>query len=122
MTTRLTTVCSPGDAVASGRSAAVSSERIREAFGEFVGDARFPCLAAKTTLRPDDEHLRVYGVLGSVPVSDALAADLARFARQAASAGNRLTRVRRHLHRPAACERARVRAPALDPAAASARA
>lgn len=80
----------PGRSAASSRAAAFE-QRIREAFGEFVGDARFPCLAAKTTLRPDGEHLRVYGVLGSASVSDALAADLGRFACQASSAGNRLT-------------------------------
>jgi len=81
--------------------------RIRDAFGEFVGDPRFPCLAAKTTLHPGDEHLRVYGVLGSVPVSDALAADLARFAHQASSAGQRLTAfVAIFTGRPPASERA----------------
>jgi FPC/CPF motif-containing protein YcgG len=90
MTSRLHTPASPEKCFASGRSAAFE-QRIRDAFDEFVGDARFPCLAAKTTLRPDDEHLRVYGVLGSTVVSDSLAVDLARFARQASSAGNRLT-------------------------------
>jgi FPC/CPF motif-containing protein YcgG len=96
----------PARSPASGRSAAFE-QRLRDAFGEFVGDARFPCLAAKTTLRPGDEHLRVYGVLGSVPVSDALAADLARFARQASSAGNRLTAfVAIFTGRPPASERA----------------
>jgi hypothetical protein len=106
MTTRLTTSASPEMCIASGRSAAFE-RRIRDAFGEFVSDARFPCLAAKTTRRPDDDHLRVYGVLGSVSASDALAADLARFAHQASSAGNRLTAfVAIFTGRPPASERA----------------
>jgi hypothetical protein len=73
------------------RRAAALEQRIRDAFGEFVADAGFPCLAARAMLRARDAHLRVYGALGSPEVSDALAADLARFARHASSAGVRLT-------------------------------
>jgi uncharacterized protein len=106
MTSRLTTPALPERRLAPGGSAAVE-QRMRDAFGDFVGDPRFPCLAAKTTLRPGDEHLRVYGVLGSVPASDALATDLARFARRASSAGNRLTAfVAIFRGRPPASERA----------------
>jgi len=73
-----------------GRSEAFE-QRVRDAFAEFVGQAGYPCLAAKSTLRRGGAHLRVYGALGSVEVSDALAADLALFARQAPSEGNRLS-------------------------------
>lgn len=105
MMTRPAAPASPWRGTASGRSAAFE-QRIREAFRAFVGDARFPCLAAKTTLG-HAEHLCVYGVLGSAPVSDALAADLGRFARQARPAGNRLTAfVAVFTGRPPASERA----------------
>ena len=106
MTTRLTDSASPGMRMESGDTTPLE-RRIREAFGEFVGDARFPCLAAKTTLRTGDEHLRVYGVLGSVQVSDALATDLAMFAREASSGRSRLTAfVAIFTGRPPASERA----------------
>jgi uncharacterized protein len=76
--------------VVPGCSAALE-RRVHEAFREFVGDARFPCLAAKGTLRRGDDQLHVYGALGSASASDALAADLAGFARQAPPAGDRFT-------------------------------
>ena len=103
MTTRLT-VASPVLRPAPVRSA--SHERIREAFSEFVRDPRFPCLAARITARPDHEDLRVYGRLGSVAVSDALAADLARFARQARDANRFSAFVAVFTGRPPASERA----------------
>jgi uncharacterized protein len=104
MTTRLPTVASPVLRPAAVRSA--SHERIREAFSEFVRDPRFPCLAARTTARPDHEDLRVYGRLGSVAVSDALAADLARFAREARAANRFSAFVAIFTGRPPASERA----------------
>ena len=89
MTARPAIPASRATSGASGRSEAFE-QRIREAFRAFVGDARFPCLAAKTTLRPD-EHVHVYETLGSVQASEALSVDLRGFARQAASADHRLT-------------------------------
>ncbi|MGH7648863.1 MAG: guanitoxin biosynthesis heme-dependent pre-guanitoxin N-hydroxylase GntA, partial [Gemmatimonadaceae bacterium] len=53
--------------------------RVDAAFRAFVGDAGFPCLAAKGTVRRHDHQLGVYGSLGVDAASDALAADLARF-------------------------------------------
>ena len=100
MTTRLTTV------VSAGPVRSTSHERIREAFKEFVGDPGFPCLAAKSTARPDDEDLRVYGRLGSVAVSDALAANLTRFAREASTADRLSAFVAIFTGRPPASERA----------------
>lgn len=83
-----------------------SDQAVRDAFADFVGDARFPCLAAKATLHAGDGHLHVYGVLGSGPASDALAADLARFAHRP-SADRRLTAfVAIFTGRPPASERA----------------
>ena len=58
-------------------------QRIRDAFNAFVGDPRYPCLAAKGLERRDDYQLRVYGTLGSARASRGLAADLAGFARGA---------------------------------------
>ena len=98
------------DGFAAPRRAAAFERRIRDAFHEFVADARFPCLAAKATLRTgsdDDDDLHVYGVLGSVTVSDALATDLGRFARRMSSAGPRLTAfIAIFTGRPPASERA----------------
>ncbi len=94
---------------APGRPSAFE-RRIRDAFHEFVADAHFPCLAAKATLRPgrdDDDDVHVYGVLGSVSVSDALATDLGRFARRMSSVAHRLTAfVAIFTGRPPASERA----------------
>ena len=104
MTTRLTTVVSP--VMRSAPVGSASHARIREAFSEFVGDPRFPCLAAKTTARPDHEDLRVYGRLGSVAGSDALAANLARFARQCSTANRLSAFVAIFTGRPPASERA----------------
>ena len=103
MTTRLTTVVSP---VRSAPGGSASHARIREAFSEFVGDPHFPCLAAKTTARPDHEDLWVYGRLGSIAVSDALAANLARFARQSATTNRLSAFVAIFTGRPPASERA----------------
>lgn len=64
--------------------------RVDEAFRAFVGDARFPCLAAKGTVRRRDHRLGVYGVLGSDAASDALAADLTAFTRGLVPNGDRL--------------------------------
>lgn len=89
MTVRPTAVASPEPPARSGQSTALE-QWVREAFREYVGDERFPCLAAKGTVGRDDHDLHVYGVLGSTSASDALAADLALFARQAPSAGDRL--------------------------------
>lgn len=88
--TRLTAGAAPARPMTSGRAAAFE-QAVRDAFGEFVGDERFPCLAAKATLRADAGDLRVYGALGSAQASDALALDLARFARRPLSGAGRLT-------------------------------
>jgi FPC/CPF motif-containing protein YcgG len=104
MTTRLTTVGLPVMRSAPVRSA--SYQRIREAFSEFVGDLRFPCLAAKTTARSDHEHLRVYGRLGCVAVSDELAMDLGRFACQVGAANRFNAFVAIFTGRPPVSERA----------------
>jgi FPC/CPF motif-containing protein YcgG len=56
-------------------------QRIRDAFNAFVGDPRYPCLAAKGLERRDDYQLGVYGALGSATASRDLAAGLAAFAR-----------------------------------------
>lgn len=90
MTMRHATPGRTAERTDSGRSA-VAEQRIRQDFRGFVSDARFPCLAAKATLRDDDEHLRIYRALGSVAAADALAADLAQFARDGISADHRLT-------------------------------
>lgn len=65
--------------------------RVDAAFRSFVGDARFPCLAAKGTVRRHDHRLGVYGVLGSDAASDALAVDLAAFTRGLVPNVDRLT-------------------------------
>ena len=122
MTTRLTSSASPGMGMASG-GATPLERRIRDAFGAFVGDPRYPCLAAKTRLcGPAMSTCACMACSVPSRLSDALA-DGPRPGSPRRDVGWRrpLDRVRRRLHRPAACERARVRAPALDPAAASAR-
>jgi uncharacterized protein len=58
-------------------------QRIRDAFNELVGDARYPCLAAKGLEHRDRYRLGVYGPLGSAPASSALADDLGAFVRDA---------------------------------------
>jgi len=73
------------------RRSAAFEQRIRDAFGDFVADAGFPCLAARAMLRAGAAHLHVYGAIGSSVVSDALAADLGQFARHASFSGARLT-------------------------------
>jgi uncharacterized protein len=64
---------------------------VHDAFRAFIAGARFPCLAAKGTIQRGDEYLRAYDALGSAPASDALAVDLAAFAREAATDGDRQT-------------------------------
>ena len=64
-------------------------QRIRESFRAFIGDDRYPCLAARGTGRRGDYDLRVYGALGSAPTSDALAVHLASFTRGAPRAEGR---------------------------------
>lgn len=58
-------------------------ERIEQEFGAFVGDPRFPCLAAKGAVRRRDHQLRVYGALGSDDATSALAPDLRDFVSRA---------------------------------------
>jgi uncharacterized protein len=55
--------------------------RIRTAFNAHVGDARYPCLAAKGLAARDDYDLHVYGGLGSTSSTHALTSDLAAFVR-----------------------------------------
>jgi len=90
MSARTGVVASTDAHVRSGPSTG-AAQRIQDAFREFVGDDRFPCLAAKGTVSRDDYELHVYGVLGSTTASNALAADLVPFARRTPSAGIRLT-------------------------------
>lgn len=52
---------------------------IEQDFRAFVGDARFPCLAAKGAVRRRDHELHVYGALGSDDTASALAPDLRDF-------------------------------------------
>lgn len=55
--------------------------RVRIAFNAHVGDARYPCLAAKGLAARDDYDLQVYGGLGSAGATQALTRDLAAFVR-----------------------------------------
>lgn len=64
---------------------------VHQAFRAFVGDERFPCLAAKGTLSRGDHDLHVYDALASAGASDALAVDLARFTSRPPTSGERLT-------------------------------
>lgn len=56
-------------------------QRIRDAFNALVGDARYPCLAARGLEHRDRYGLGVYGPLGSPAATRDLARDLAPFAR-----------------------------------------
>ncbi|HTL96223.1 MAG TPA: guanitoxin biosynthesis heme-dependent pre-guanitoxin N-hydroxylase GntA [Gemmatimonadaceae bacterium] len=58
---------------------------IDQEFLEFVGDAGFPCLAAKGVVRRLGHELHVYGTLASDHATNALAADLREFVRRATS-------------------------------------
>lgn len=80
----------PGSLRAPDR-ARVIGERVDEAFRTFVGHASFPCLAAKGAVRRRNHELGVYGALASARASDALAADLAVFARRVPAGGDRFT-------------------------------
>jgi FPC/CPF motif-containing protein YcgG len=62
--------------------------RIRTAFDAFVGDTRYPCLAAKGLARRDDYALHVYDSLGSTAATRALADGLGAFARAATAGGD----------------------------------
>ncbi|MGH7626321.1 MAG: guanitoxin biosynthesis heme-dependent pre-guanitoxin N-hydroxylase GntA [Gemmatimonadaceae bacterium] len=66
-------------------------QRADAAFRAFVGHTRFPCLAAKGAVRRRDYHLGVYGALGSMATSDALARDLAGFTHRPPPDGDRFT-------------------------------
>ncbi len=69
----------------------VLQQHVHDAFRAFIEDAGFPCLAAKGTIHRGDEHLRVYGAIGSESASDLIAVDLTDFARHAATNGDRQT-------------------------------
>ena len=56
--------------------------RVEQEFRAFVGDPRFPCLAAKGAVRRHDHELHVYGALGSGDATTALAPDLRDFVRR----------------------------------------
>lgn len=64
-----------------------AEQRIRHAFNAFVGDARYPCLAAKGLERRNDYQLEVYGALGSHAASRTLAAGLEAFVRRSEHSG-----------------------------------
>ena len=98
MTVRLSPGAAPGTALALTRGAAgvtrrapTLAERVDDAFRDFVGAPRFPCLAAKGTVRQRGYRLGVYGAFGSADSAVALARDLAAFVRAPAPAGARLT-------------------------------
>jgi FPC/CPF motif-containing protein YcgG len=63
-------------------------DRIREAFNTFVGDPRYPCLAARGFVRRDQYRLAVCGPLGSAEATAALAPTLASFAGDAKRAAD----------------------------------
>jgi FPC/CPF motif-containing protein YcgG len=63
------------------------AHRVRRAFDVFVGDPRYPCLAAKGITRRNDYALHAYGDLGSTDATGALVADLDPFARAAKAGG-----------------------------------
>jgi uncharacterized protein len=56
-------------------------DRVRLAFNAFVGDAGYPCLAAKGLVIRDQYELHVYDRLGSTRATRALAAGLSAFVR-----------------------------------------
>jgi FPC/CPF motif-containing protein YcgG len=51
------------------------------AFREFVGDAKFPCLAGKGVVNSNGTEIGVYGELGSVASTSELSRDLSAFVR-----------------------------------------
>lgn len=57
--------------------------RIEQEFRAFVGDPRFPCLAAQGAVRRRDHELHVYGPLGAADATRALAPDLRDFVHRA---------------------------------------
>ncbi|HEX6808001.1 MAG TPA: guanitoxin biosynthesis heme-dependent pre-guanitoxin N-hydroxylase GntA [Gemmatimonadaceae bacterium] len=65
--------------------------RVEQEFRAFVGDARFPCLAAKGAVRRRDHELRVYSALGADDATGALAADLRDFVGRAKNDAVRFT-------------------------------
>jgi FPC/CPF motif-containing protein YcgG len=62
--------------------------RVRDAFDAFVGDAGYPCLAAKGLRSRRDYQFHLYGPLGSLTTSRALAAGLAVFVRDTTPLGD----------------------------------
>lgn len=95
----------PHDAAGTSRRGAFE-QRVQDAFREFVGDASFPCLAAQGALHRGDLDVHVYGPLGSPAASEALAADLAGFARRGPQAGGLSAFVAVFTGRPPSGERA----------------
>jgi FPC/CPF motif-containing protein YcgG len=61
-----------------------TEQEVEDAFHSFIGDPRYPCLAARGVWQRRDYQLNVYGTLGSAAASEALAAHLAAFARDPA--------------------------------------
>ena len=59
-----------------------TSAHIEQEFRAFVGDPRFPCLAAKGAVRRRDHELHVYAALGSNEAAGALAPELRDFVRR----------------------------------------
>jgi FPC/CPF motif-containing protein YcgG len=79
-----------GPRIVSDRARSIE-QRVDDAFCALIGDAGFPCLAAKGAVHRRDYQLCVYGALGSAEASDALAFDLAGFTRRSPPDGDRFT-------------------------------
>ena len=76
---------------AAARRASARAERVDNAFRAFVGDPRFPCLAAKGAVRRRGYRLGVYSAFGSADAAAALARVLTAFVRTPAADGAGLT-------------------------------
>jgi uncharacterized protein len=57
------------------------AERVEREFVEFIGDARFPCLAGKAVVQRRNYGLGIYGELGARDSAAFLARDLGAFGR-----------------------------------------
>lgn len=90
MTVPRTQAAARGPRIVSHRARSID-QRVDSAFRAFIGNTGFPCLAAKGAVRRRDYQLRVYGALGSVESSGALATDLADFTQRAPAEGDHFT-------------------------------
>ncbi|MFZ1221224.1 MAG: YqcI/YcgG family protein, partial [Chthoniobacterales bacterium] len=55
--------------------------QMKEAFRNFVLEPDFPCLGAKAAFNSDSQTITVFGELGSLETTKALAAALSKFTR-----------------------------------------